>query len=105
MARRLAVVSSWCVVFIVCMVRLHPRQGSGVSNTCVAEEREKHPPALRQYSLGRSTVVAERSASVIIQNFMPEREWYADNSRNRSPSEYSFSCLSSASTSPQSPDR
>src|SRR5712691_12959867 len=56
-----------------------------------------------QYSSGSKIVVAERSASVIIQRRSPALVVYADRMRNPCCTENSFSCLSASDTSPQSP--
>src|SRR4029077_7992014 len=56
-----------------------------------------------QYSSGNSNVVADRSASVMIQSFSPAAVVYLLNSRKPCAKLYSFSRISSRSSSPQSP--
>src|SRR5690606_29924626 len=58
---------------------------------------------LSQYSSGNKIVVVERSASVIIQNLVPFRSRYAPRIRPPFCTASSFICLSSSSSSPQSP--
>src|ERR1017187_10632600 len=58
------------------------------------------PRLANQYSLGNSTVVDDRSASVIIQIFVPSPNLNAERIRKPSRMESSFSARSSSSRSP-----